>query len=71
MPDANFSTRTFTGIGLFFLDNLLITATSTSVPEPGTPALFGLGLAGLGFTRRKFRFEKEMVPAAGVEPATP
>lgn len=30
-----------------------ITLTVEHVPEPGTIALFGLGLAGLGFARRK------------------
>ena len=28
-------------------------ALSVEVPEPGTLALFGLGLAAMGFTRRK------------------
>jgi len=52
---AVFSTVTFTGTapddGIDF-DRLRFGA-SSSVPEPGTFALLGLGLLGLGFTRRK------------------
>lgn len=32
---------------------LLATSRSTAVPEPGTLALLGLGLAGIGFARRR------------------
>ena len=37
------------------IDNLTFTVDSTTVPEPATIALFGLGLAGLGFSLRRKR----------------
>ena len=36
-----------------FLDATFLTSHDVDVPEPGTLALLGLGLAGMGMTRRK------------------
>lgn len=47
---ANFLTLTSGGADGFGMDNLVYAA---SVPEPGTLALLGLGLAGIGFSRKK------------------
>ncbi len=42
--------------GVWFADTRIITLSSTTaVPEPGIAALFGLGLLGLGLSRRRAR----------------
>jgi PEP-CTERM motif-containing protein len=35
------------------LDNVVLTGQAAGVPEPATLGLLGLGLAGVGFARRK------------------
>ena len=48
-----FTAGTWNDEGAVSVDGYLDGYVLESVPEPGTIALFGLGLAGLGFARRK------------------
>ena len=41
--------------GDFYVGNSVLNIVTTDVPEPAVVALFGLGLLGLGFARRKTR----------------
>lgn len=57
VSDSAFSSNvlalTAGGADGFGMDNLVYAAASTSVPVPASFALLGLGLAGLGFARKK------------------
>ena len=48
-----FTLGAFTGNWRAQIDRRAEWAIATSVPEPGTLALLGLGLAGMGMTRRR------------------
>lgn len=51
--DMTLSFNFFDPFGNLFLDEVSVTAAATAVPEPATTALFGAGLAGLLFLRRR------------------
>lgn len=48
-----FYMATNSGTGTWRLDNVSVTGAVAAVSEPGSLALFGLGLAGIGFMRKK------------------